>query len=370
VAANIKGMPSNEFYVSRVKPSRFDAGTCYVTFDGHESGNFRPWVFKTADYGATWTDITGNLPEREPVYAIEQDTKNPGLLFAGTEFAIYYSISDGHTWTKFNRNLPTVAVHDIVVHPRDPDIIIGTHGRGIWIMDDISALQQMTPDLASAEAHLFRNETGTHWLRIEPMDNGGPYAYVAENPPKGVIINYYLGESAAGEVTVEVTGAGADQTRRFAFNATPGVGKLEWDMYFPTTGGGGGATGRRGGRGGGSDEPAPTAAAAAGERGRGERGAGQRGAGLAAEAPAGAETQTAEGQRGERGRGVGRRGRGQGEQAAGGGGRRGGRGRGGRGGPTGTPAPPGAYRVTMTVNGTPYYGSVMVRQDPMLEGKE
>jgi photosystem II stability/assembly factor-like uncharacterized protein len=374
VAENIQGLPSKEFYVSRVKASRFDVGTCYVAFDGHESGNFAPWVFKTSDFGETWTNITSNLPGKEPVYAIEQDTRNPNLLFVGTEFAIYYSINDGNTWTRFNRNLPTVAIHDIVVHPRDPDIIIGTHGRGIWIMDDISALQQMTPDLVSASAHLFTNEVGTHWLRIEPMDDGGPYAFIGENPPKGAIINYYLGPSAEGEAVIEIRGRAPEQVRRFTFAAVPGAGKVEWDLYFPEIQGGRRGRGGRGRggegaaaqgqRGEATSEPAaregtptgpagatPIGAEAAGRRGQSAEAQAQRGEEpVLDEAGRAAQARGERGERGERGRGRGRRG-----------------GRRGRGGPTGTPAPPGVYRVTLTVGGQEYNGSIIVRQDPMLD---
>jgi hypothetical protein len=307
------------------------------------------------------------LPEREPVYVIEQDYKNPQLLFVGTEFAIYYSITDGNTWTRFSRNLPTVAVHDIVVHPRDPDIIIGTHGRGIWIMDDISALQQMTPDLATAEAHLFRNEVGTHWLSIEPMDDGGPYAFIGENPPKGAVINYYLGPSATGEAVIEIQGRTPEQTRRYAFNATPGVGKVEWDLGFPNPTAAAGTTGtgrRAGGRRGQADQPAEGAPAQTAEGQRGQRVPTETA--VPQQEQRGGEARGQARGRGEPGaEGEQRGGGGRGEGRGGGGGRRG-RGRGGRG-PTGTPAPAGTYRVTLTVGGNTYHGSITVRQDPSLE---
>src|SRR5262249_5234901 len=153
----------------------------------------KPWVFKTTDYGATWTNISSNLPDGGPVYVVKQDLKNPKLLFAGTEFAVYFSTNDGQHWTRLNKNLPTVAVHDIVIHPRDSDLIIGTHGRGIWIMDDISALQQLTPKVQDAEAHLFKNKVATRWLTIEPQHDGGPYAFIGDNPTRNAVIHYYLG---------------------------------------------------------------------------------------------------------------------------------------------------------------------------------
>jgi len=320
VAPNISSLPSQEFYISRVRPSKFEAGTCFVTIDGHRSANFQPWVFKTTDYGATWKNITGNLPDGEPVYVIEQDRVNPNLLFVGTEFGIYYSITGGEHWTKFNKNLPTVAVHDILVHPREPDIIIGTHGRGIWIMDDISALQQLTPEVIDAEAHLFHNKVATRWLSIEPMYDGGAYAFVGENPTKNAVINYYLGPSARGEVAIEISDARGQRTRRYTFNAAPGIGKLEWNLRF-----------------GAADD---------GSDGGGQAAQGQ---GRRQGAPGGPGTGGGQGPQGRR---------------FGPGGGFGGDFGGGFGG---VPAvEPGAYRVKMTVNGKAYFGSITVRPDPML----
>jgi photosystem II stability/assembly factor-like uncharacterized protein len=323
VAGNISGLPSREFYVSRVRPSKFDAATAFVTIDGHESGNFEPWVFKTTDYGRTWTSLRANLPAGGPVYVIEQDRVNPELLFAGTEFAIYVSTNGGQRWDRFNQNLPTVAVHDILIHPRDPDLIIGTHGRGIWVMDDISALQQVTPGIVAARAHLFANEVGTQWVIQEPMDGAGLHAFAGENPTRNAVINYWLGPAASGEAVFEISDTRGPLTRRIAVPARPGVGKLEWDMRFAPAVPGAGAAGL-----------APTTTAPPQVAGA------ARGQGAA-------------------GRGAGR----GGDPAAG---QRGG-GRGGRGGGVAGPlATSGTYRVTLTVNGETALGSISVRPDPAI----
>ncbi|GAG05671.1 unnamed protein product, partial [marine sediment metagenome] len=154
IRLNVPGVPE-DLWVSRVEASRFKKGTAYLTFDGHRSDKFKPWVFKTTDYGKTWTSISNNIPDGHSVYVIKEDLKNPDLLFVGTEFAVFYSINGGRTWTKLNNNMPTVAVHDLVIHPRDNDLIAGTHGRGIWILDDITPLQQATKKVLEADAHLF-----------------------------------------------------------------------------------------------------------------------------------------------------------------------------------------------------------------------
>jgi photosystem II stability/assembly factor-like uncharacterized protein len=302
VAPNIPGLPSQELYISRVKPSRFDAATAFVTIDGHESAIFRPFVFKTTDYGATWTNITANLPDGHPIYAIEQDTKNPDLLFTGSEFAIFFSIDGGRAWNRFNQNLPTAAVHDIMVHPRDPDIIIATHGRGIWILDDISGLQQLTPAVTAKDGHLFDNEVATRWVSQQPMHNGGSIAFAGENPTRNAVINYWLGAGARGPVTIEISDPATERTRSCTVEAASGLGQLVWNLQFTAAPGerGGGGRGGRGGFGGG------------GRGGRGGRGGG-------APDPCG---------------------------------------------PGGSPADAGTYRVTLTVNGQTHAGAITVRDDP------
>ncbi|MAB88584.1 MAG: hypothetical protein CMJ90_03895 [Planctomycetes bacterium] len=260
VADRIKDLPKPDLWVSRIEASRFDAGTAYVTIDGHRSANFEPWVFKTTDFGATWSNIRSNLPSDHPVYVIKEDRKNPRLLFVGTEFAVFYTVNGGETWARLNRNLPTVAVHDLVIHPRDADLIIGTHGRGIWIMDDISGLQQLTDEVASSSGHLFENEVATQWLSIDSQGQGGALAFVGQNPTKSAVINYYLGAKVTGDVQFRISGVSGAKSRNITVKeARPGVGKLEWDMRYdapkPAAGaaqasgrGGGRGRGRRGGR--------------------------------------------------------------------------------------------------------------------------
>ena len=136
MAANVKGVP-DETFVSRVEPSHFDAGTCYVVFDGHRTDDHKPYVFVTKDYGETWTSIAGNLPTGN-VNVIREDPKNRNLLYLGTEYAMFISLNGGKEWKRFMTGLPTVRIDDILVHPRDNDLIVGTHGRSIWIIDDIT----------------------------------------------------------------------------------------------------------------------------------------------------------------------------------------------------------------------------------------
>ena len=229
------GLPAPDFYVSRVRGSYHDAATGYATIDGHRSANFEPWVFKTTDYGRTWKNISSNLPRHHPVYVLHEDPKNPNLLFVGTEFAIFYSINGGESWTRLNNNLPTVAIHDLVIHPRENDLIAGTHGRGIWILDDISALQRATPEVLSSEAHLFDVRRAIQWLEIEPQGTGGSLAFHGENPTKNVIIHYYTRSGVSSDVTFEIAGVLRERKRTYTVSAEPGISRLEWDLRYDPT---------------------------------------------------------------------------------------------------------------------------------------
>ena len=151
----VPGVPK-ETHVSRVEPSHFDAGTAYVTFDGHRTDDHKAYVFITKDFGETWTSISGNLPAAN-VNVIREDPKNRNLLYLGNEYGFYISLNGGKEWKRFMNGLPTVRVDDILVHPRDNDLIVGTHGRSIWIIDDITALQQLTSETQSDRRDALRH---------------------------------------------------------------------------------------------------------------------------------------------------------------------------------------------------------------------
>jgi len=234
VRGNVPGVPE-DLWVSRVEASHFEEGTCYLTFDGHRSADFRPFVFMTTDYGRTWQTITANLPEDQPVYVIKEDNHNPNLLVVGTEFAVFCTLDRGGSWIRLNRNMPTVAFHDLVIHPRDGDLVAGTHGRGLWIMDDITPLQQATPDVLASEAHLFDNRTVTRWLSIRTGGGGGSLIFRGENPRRDAALNYFIGEGATGEVTFEVADVSGELVWTRTVEAEPGINRLWWNMYFDPT---------------------------------------------------------------------------------------------------------------------------------------
>ena len=153
ITAKIPGMPGKR-WVSRLVASRYDAKTVYLALDGHRSDDLTTYLFKSVDYGETWKPLKGDLPPSTPVRVIREDVKNPHLLFVGTESAAYASLDDGAHWVRLMNRMPTTPIADLIVHPRDGDLIAATHGRSFWVMD-ISPLQELTPAVLSSDAHLF-----------------------------------------------------------------------------------------------------------------------------------------------------------------------------------------------------------------------
>jgi photosystem II stability/assembly factor-like uncharacterized protein len=294
------GVPEGT-WVSRVAASNFAPGTAYVSFDGHRKDDFRPYIFKTTDFGQTWTDVTANLPADEPVYVVTEDTKNPNLLFAGTEFGAYATVDGGRSWHRINNNLPTVAVHDLIIHPRDGDLIAATHGRSIWILDDISPLQQLNEAVLAADVHLFTNRVGTKWRGVSRGATRGHMLFMGRNPlsinqrepgnspielDNSVSVDFWLKQAPAGRVRIDVSDLDGRATFTEEFTASAGLNRYRWRVRF------------------GAGAAAPSAGGGGGEEG------------------------------------------------------------GGFAGPRGTEAAAGTYRVRLTVDGRTYHGTVTVRDDP------
>jgi len=246
VRTNVKGVPEG-LWVSRVEASHFDKGTCYVTFDGHRSDIFGPFVFKTIDFGQTWENITNNLPDGHCTYVIREDLKNKNLLFVGTEFAVFVSVDGGETWNKLMEDMPVVAVHDLLIHPRDNDLIAGTHGRGVWILDDITPLQQLTPEILGADSHLFDNPVATLWEGKSRGATRGHQLFMGRNPlsmsqvdpsnsPSQIqntaTINYYLGKESKDNPVLEITDLANTMKRTVQLKTSPGINRFRWDMRF------------------------------------------------------------------------------------------------------------------------------------------
>ncbi|MEL6919140.1 MAG: hypothetical protein AAFO99_15595, partial [Bacteroidota bacterium] len=225
----IKGLP-NFAWVSKIHASEHEAGTAFVTVDQHRMNDFRPYVFMTTDYGRTWTKISNDLPQDDYVKVVRQDPINPNMLYAGMEHGIFASWDKGRSWTKINNNLPNVSVRDLRIQPRDRDLIVGTHGRGAWILDDIRPLQEMM-DIEGKSTHLFPVRRSTLWHMFWRIENLGDRHYSAKNPDYGANINFYLAEGINKTAVVEIVDSAGDVVRTLKDStAKKGINRIVWDL--------------------------------------------------------------------------------------------------------------------------------------------
>jgi hypothetical protein len=220
----ITGNPG--YWVSRVVASFYDPGTAYVTYTGYRRDDFRPFAYKTTDFGETWTSIASNLPD-EPINVIREHPKNPNLLFVGTEFAVYVSIDGGGNWTKMKNNMPTQPVHDLAIHPRENDIIAATHGRGIFIAD-ISPLVELTPEVLAREAFVFDIESKVRWVN-NVMNASSSSNFSGESEPRAIAVYYYLKDKAEGDIKLTVY-QGNMVINEIEAKNEPGINVVFWDM--------------------------------------------------------------------------------------------------------------------------------------------
>jgi photosystem II stability/assembly factor-like uncharacterized protein len=205
--------------VSLIDASPFEAGTAYVAVDHHQMDDFKPYIFRTTDYGKSWTKITSGIPETTYARAVREDPKRKGLLYAGTETGVYVTFDDGAHWQPLQLNLPTTPIHDLVV--KGDDLVVATHGRSFWILDDITPLRQIGADVAKADAFLYAPQTEIR-DRWGGFPIRGPYG---ANPPDGAVIDYYL-KAAPGEkdeVTLEILDAQDKLVRKYSSKAKQGA---------------------------------------------------------------------------------------------------------------------------------------------------
>ncbi|MFC2157528.1 hypothetical protein ACFLT9_06790 [Acidobacteriota bacterium] len=220
--------------VSHVEPSRTSAGKAYCTFDRHMLDDFRPYVYMTADFGRTWTNITGDLPKKGNVWVLREDPKNPQIIYVGTELGLFISYNEGQNWMPLKMaNFPTVAVHDILIHPRENDLILGTHGRGLWIFDDIGFLQNLTEDLLDEEAVLFGCRPAVRFSTKPTRYGIGDRVFRGENPPYGALITYYLKSSVEDNETLSLEILDSSNNIIRTISGIPGeagINRMAWDL--------------------------------------------------------------------------------------------------------------------------------------------
>jgi photosystem II stability/assembly factor-like uncharacterized protein len=260
-------------YVTRVTPSNHDARTIYATFNNHWTGDYKPYVLKSTDLGRTWTSITSNLPARGSAWAIVEDPRNRQLLFVGTDFGVFTSVDGGGRWMPIKGGLPTIQVRDMAIQARHSDLVIATFGRGFYVLDDYSMLRTLTPDVIASAAHLFPARPALLYAQSAPLGLPGASFqgaghYMADNPPFGATLTYYLkdelksrrakrreADAAAATrgtdatmptwadlkaedreedpaVIVEISDAAGNRVRRLTGPSSSGIHRVTWDLQY------------------------------------------------------------------------------------------------------------------------------------------
>lgn len=233
VTSNIPNLPEWGT-VSNIEASRYDAGKAYITVDFHQMNNRDPFVYKTSDYGKTWTLITNGI-QRSPLsyaHCVREDPVRKGLLYLGTENALYVSFDDGANWQPLQSGLPHAPVYWIAVQERFHDLALATYGRGFWILDDISPLQQMTPEVRASDAHLFAPRDAYRFRNVAEPASVTYDPTAGHNPPFGAVINYYLKSATKDDVKIEIADASGKTVRTFDGTKNAGVNRVWWDMRF------------------------------------------------------------------------------------------------------------------------------------------
>lgn len=321
VFANVPGLKPNA-WIATVEASHFDAGTAYVSADHHQDDDYAPYFYMTTDYGKTWKSIRGDLPDRAWwSHVIREDPRNRNVLYAGTEAGVWATWDRGMHWVSIRGKMPAVPVRDIQVQPRDNDLLVATHGRGLYILDDLTPVQQLAA-VQAENAVLFDIRPATNWTSWNRDGNLGMRIWAGENPPNGAMISYWLKAQPAGEVNIEIADGKGEVIRRYRrVRDEAGVQRMTWDLRMTPLAGGGGFV--RGGAAAVQRAPADTSLAAL----RAQRRA--------------ADERASEGG-------------GDDEENF-------------FRGPTGTAVVPGTYQVTLIVEGKRYTKPVTVRNDPRIE---
>ena len=225
----LAGGPEN-YWVSRVFASNFKEGTAYISKTGYRRDDFRPFIYKTIDFGETWTAINGNLPNK-PINVVYEDRKNPNLLFLGTDMGVYVTINEGKKWVYMRNNMPTIAVHDLLVHPRENDLVVGTYGRGLYITD-ITPLQELNDKVLDEDIHFFKVEP-----KVQRMTRSwGAYHLYGDrhlaipNESNNVVINYYLKNKAKEKAKITITDPYGKVFQTLRGSANAGINSVLWNM--------------------------------------------------------------------------------------------------------------------------------------------
>ena len=269
---DIRGIPANS-YVNDIRADLFDPNTVYVTLDNHKYGDYKPYLIKSTNLGKSWTSLADDLPEKHLVWRIVQDHVNKDLLFIGTEFGLFFSVNGGKDWVELEGGIPTISTRDVKIQRRENDLVAGTFGRGIYILDDYAPLRSLTEKSMQQEAILFAPSRPVKWFQLDDnhTDSDGDDRFVAENPEHGATFTYYLKDSlltakekrqeaekklienkkypkypsweaveaenqeAAPAIYVEIKDSEGDVIKRVEGKVKKGLHRITWDMKHTST---------------------------------------------------------------------------------------------------------------------------------------
>ena len=268
VYGNIAGAPKGYTHISRIEPSHFEPGAAYVAVDNHRNDDWKPYLFKTSDYGQTWTSVTGDLPGLGNINALREDYDNPDLLFVGTEFGLYVTVDGCRHWKKFMTGMPSVRVDDILIHPRDRDLIVATHGRSLLVADDITPLEQLHR-MSKKDLAMFNPRPAIEWKNDpQAQRHATNREFKGQNPQGGTAI-HILADSDMGAGKLEFL-QNNQVISAMDVQIKAGMNRFQWNMRGPAPAG-------RGGRGRGGQEPGNQPAAAGSQTPGAEQPGGGRG---------------------------------------------------------------------------------------------
>lgn len=218
--------------ISNIEPSQFKAGKAYISVDYHQMNNRDPFAYITEDYGQSWKFITGGIEKSKLsyVHVIREDPTREGLLYLGTENAIYFSYNDGESWMSLQNNLPKAPLHWLTIQKEFKDLVVATYGRGFWIMDDISALQQMSEEIAAKPFHVFEQRDAYRFQRISKPGRGESTAADGRNPAYGASLNYWVGDSNKEKVAIEIINSSGEVVRKLKGGNKKGMNRVMWDL--------------------------------------------------------------------------------------------------------------------------------------------
>jgi photosystem II stability/assembly factor-like uncharacterized protein len=229
VTSAIPGAPEM-MWVNQVHASKSMEGRVYVAANNYRNDDYENYLWRSEDDGRSWSSIVGDLPPERVVRAVREDPRNPDVLYLGTEFGVFWSWNGGGNWVELQGNLPTVPVNDLVIHPRDNDLVLATHSLGIWILDQVNALQELTPQIADSPAHLFTIEPAEQVRYRNEKAHTGNMIFEGENPPAGAILDFWAGTGTSSADFTISNAAGQPVATLAAEDVAPGMNRLIWDL--------------------------------------------------------------------------------------------------------------------------------------------